>query len=333
VISLSSFKLGAKELRDITHDQRDVVNVKVKSYILDCPLIGIGWRAEEDYLRAAIVEIAQQVRRTEPDSFTLIDLEWHKNHSEIAAAYGKDDSDAFVKVRQLHNPSTDCLLQWLQARHALARMIEMIPSAERPPLQKLLDDIDFPAPDHPLLRWADCWLPIWVRLCWRLGAMRGNDPHTNKVIGPFDIPISPRDIHIPLTGMSVERRDLHAAARLLSVLSKCLGRFRYDLFPGGIFETKKNRLYLPLPGWRADVPPADLAALKPLIESLKGLGYVKEIKLIWLNSKDDVENPLIKRELEARFRMLMPMAGFARDGGVTWVGLKEIVEGDDVSLA
>lgn len=328
-----TFKLSANELNNITDDQQNVVNVSVKSYISECPLIGIGWRATEDYLRAAIVEIAQQVQRTEPDSFTLIDLEWDNNHSEIAAAYGKKDNEAFIKVRKTHNPTTDCLLQWLQARYALARMIEMIPTAEQPPLQKLLDDVDYPEGDHPLLRWADCWLPIWVRLCWRVGAMRGVDPQTNQVIGPFDIPMSPRDIHIPLTGMSVERRDLHSAAKLLSVLSKCLGRFRFDLFPGGIFETKKNRLYLPLPGWRADVPPADLAALKPLIESLKGLGYVKEIRLVWLNNKDDVVDPLIKKELEARFRSLMPLVGFAHGKSVAWVGLDEIVEIDDAGLA
>jgi hypothetical protein len=328
-----TFKLTANELNNITVDQQNVVNVNVKSYIAECPLIGIGWRATEDYLRSAIVEIAQQVQRNEPDSFTLIDLDWDSNHSDIAVAYGKKDDEAFVKVRKTHNPSTDCLFQWLQARHALVRMIEMIPTAEEPPLQKLLDEIDHPESDHPLLRWADCWLPIWVRLCWRVGAMRGVDPRTNQVIGPFDIPILPRDIHIPLTGMSVERRDLHAAAKLLSVLSTSLSRFRFDLFPGGIFETNRNRLYLPLPGWRADVPPADLAALKPLIESLKGLGYVKEIRLVWLNDKDEVVNSSIKRELEARFRRLMPLAGFARGKGVAWASLDEIVEVDDAGLA
>lgn len=92
-------------------------------------------------------------------------------------------------------------------------------------------------------------------------------------------------------------------------------------------------MYLPLPGWRADVPPADLAALKPLIESLKGLGYVKEIRLVWLNNKDDVVDPSIKQELEARFRRLMPLVGFAHGKSVAWVGLDEIVEIDDAGLA
>ena len=269
-----TFKLTAIELNDITVDQQNVVNVKFKSYISECPLIGIGWRASEDYLRTAIVEIAQQVQRTEPDSFTLIDLEWKQYHSEIATAYGKTEEESFVQVQKTRDPTTDCLLQWLQARHALIRMIEMIPTTEKPPLQELLDEIDYPDCDHPILRWADFWLPTWIRLCWRVGAMRGVDPRTNQVIDPFDIPIVPRDVHIPLTGMSVERRDLHAAARLLNVLSKYLGRFRFDLFPGGILDEDKNRLYLPLPGWKADVPPADLGALKPLIESLKGLGGV-----------------------------------------------------------
>ena len=264
------FKLTLSELSGLTQNQNNVCNINVRHYLSTCPLIGIGWRASEDYLRTAIVETAMAIQRTEPDAFTLIDISWDPNHSEIATAYGKDESKSFAQVQKDMPLSSDCLLQWLQARHALNRMITMVPPAEQAPLLQLLHELEEPDCDHPVQSWADCWLPTWVRMCWRAGAMQGWNPRDNKMIGPFDIPVTPRDAHVPLTGMSIERRDLHAAAKLLIALKNSLGRFRFDLCPGGLLDMSKCCLYLPLPGWKAAVPSSDLAALKPLVEALSG---------------------------------------------------------------
>jgi hypothetical protein len=177
----------------------------VRNYLASCPLIGIGWSASEDYLRTAIVDTATATKRAELDAFTLVDLSWESNHSEIAAAYGKDESKSFAKVDIAMPLSTDCLFQWLQARHALNRMINLLPSEEQAPLVQLRKDLEQPACNHPLQSWADSWLPTWVRMCWRSGAMQGWDPRTGRMIGPLEIPVTPRDAHIPLTGMSIER--------------------------------------------------------------------------------------------------------------------------------
>lgn len=319
-----TFKLASTELDELTPNQDNAVNNNVKDFIAKCPLIGIGWRASEGYLRNAIVEIAQQVKRSEPDSFTLIDRKWNSNHSEIAAAYSKHESGSFAQVSKGANPSTDCLMQWLQARHALKRMIAMVPSAVQVPLVQLLQELDQPYRDHPVQSWADFWLPTWVRVCWRAGAMQGFNPQTNKIIGPFEIPVTPRDAHIPLTGMSIERRDLHAAAKLLVALPKPLSHFRFDLYPGGILDMDKQCLYLPLPGWKASVPSSDLAALKPLVEALSGLGYVKKIFLLWLNNQDDHPDLTLRQQLEAQFRRLMPLTGFASGKAVSWIDLEEL---------
>ncbi|GMT39497.1 MAG: hypothetical protein IEMM0001_0232 [bacterium] len=160
-----TFKLTSSELSNITPDQQHVVNTNVRNYISECPLVGIGWRASESYLREAIVEIANQVQRTEQDAFTLIDICWNSDHSEIAAAYSKNKSDSFAQVMTDTNPSTDCVLQWLQARYALIRMIDMVPNSEQAPLVQLLQELDQPNCDHPVQSWADFWLPTWVRIC------------------------------------------------------------------------------------------------------------------------------------------------------------------------
>ncbi|GBE08960.1 hypothetical protein BMS3Bbin11_00393 [bacterium BMS3Bbin11] len=239
-----TFKLTSSELSNITPDQQHVVNTNVRNYISECPLVGIGWRASESYLREAIVEIANQVQRTEQDAFTLIDICWNSDHSEIAAAYSKNKSDSFAQVMTDTNPSTDCVLQWLQARYALIRMIDMVPNSEQAPLVQLLQELDQPNCDHPVQSWADFWLPTWVRICWRMGVMQGVDPQTNKLIGPYEIPVTPRDAHIPLTGMSIERLDLQAAAKFLIALPKPLNPYRFDLYPGGILDMDKQCLYL-----------------------------------------------------------------------------------------
>lgn len=319
-----TFILKFTELNKLTPGQNIAVNNNVKDYIAKFPLIGIGWFASEGYLRKAIIEIAQQVQRSESDSFTLVDLDWNSNHSDIASAYGKNDTESFAQVETNKNQSTDCLLLWLQARHAIIRMIAMVPFEEQAPLEQLLQEIDQPDHDHPVKGWADCWLPTWVRICWRAGAMQGIDPQTSKPIGPFEMPITPRDAHIPLTGMSIERRDLHAAAKLLCALPKPLTRLRFDKYPGGILDIDNQDLYVPLPGWKSSMLSSDLAALKPLVEELKDLGYVKKIFLLLLNNQDEVPDKALRKQLEAQFRMLMPLTAFATEGSITWVDLEEL---------
>lgn len=323
-LGLVIFKLTTSEFKILQPLQNTVVNNNVENYIAKCSLIGIGWKASEPYLRDTITNIAKKVKRTELDSFTLIDCEWNTKHTEIADAYGKSESESFAQVKVEENPTTDCLMQWLQARYALKKMIDMIPLNEQKFLMQLLKDIDQPVCEHPVLSWADCWLPTWVRLCWRAGAMQGVDPKTNKIIGPFDIPVTPFDAHIPLTGMSIERRDLHAAAKILDVLPKPLSRFRFDLYPGGILDTNNHYLYLPLPGWKSSEYASDLSALKPLIKALKGLGFTRKIVLLMLNNKNEMPDIKLRAQLGAQFKSLMPLAGYASEESLTWIDLDDM---------
>ncbi len=319
-----TFKLKSTELNELAPDQDNAINNNVKNFVAKCPLICVGWSASENYLKSAIVEIAQKVERSEPDSFTLVDLKWNSNHSEIAVAYNKDKSKSFAQVSLEDGSTVDCLMLWLQARYALRRMILMVPSSEREPLEKLLRELAQPNSSSSLQNWADYWLPTWIRLCWRAGAMKGVDPQTNRIIGPHEIPIVPRDAHVPLTGMSIERRDLHAAARLLSVISSSLDRFRFDLYPGGLLDISSNYLYLPLPGWKASVPSSDLGALKSLVEALKGLGYVKKLILVWLTNDDESPDAALRHQLEAQVARLMPLMAFAERSALSWIELDEL---------
>jgi hypothetical protein len=319
------FKLTQSELDHLPAGQT-LVDKKVEGYLSECPLIAIGWKAREGYLRNTVAKTAKAVQHIEQDAFTLVDLFWDQNHTEIATAYGKNNNEAFAEVNADAQPTIDCLFQWLQARYALNKLMASSP-ANQATLQLFLQQLDQPVLGHFILRWVDSWLPTWVRLCWRAGVMQGNDPHTNKNIEPWDIPVMPRDVHVPLGTMTGERRELKAAAKLLAALGSDLSRFDFKKFPGGLWNAKTRSLSIPLPGWRGTAQPADLAALDPLVEALRGLGFVRDINLVWLDTVDTPINQTYRDQLAAQVGRLMPLEKFARSDALTWIDL-EALKGD-----
>ena len=86
----------------------------------------------------------------------------------------------------------------------------------------------------------------------------------------------------------------------------------------------RNCLYLPLPGWKAVVPSSDLAALKPLVDALSGLGYVRKLYLVWLNDKDEAPDFALRHHLKAQVSRLMPLTAFAAESALSWIDIKDL---------
>lgn len=327
-----TFKLKKSELDSLPAGQT-LIDQKVQGYIADYPLIAVGWKAAERYLRDTVINTAKAVPHAKLDAFTLTSRSWYpKNkgddtfHDEIGAAYSKTKLEAFAEVSNSGKPTLDCLFQWLQARYALNKLMASSP-ANQAALQLFLHQLDQPDHGHFILRWVDSWLPTWVRLCWRAGVMQGNNPHTNQKIEPWDIPVMPRDVHVPWGTMTGERRELQAAAKLLAVLGTDLSRFDFEKFPGGLWDADTRALYIPLPGWKGTAQPADLAALNPMVEALRGLGFVQDINLVWLDTEDTPPDQTYRDQLAAQVRRLMPLQKFARSDALTWIDL-EALKGD-----
>jgi len=336
----TTFKLTQTEL-NISAQEQKTIDKEVECYVSKCPVIAVGWKATEDYLRKTIVAAAQTVQPTALDAFTLVSRSWYPNHDEIAIGYGKDKATSFIKVGTSNHPSLDCLFRWLQARYALKRLIEVATSSQRDWLQTRLTLLDQPECGDAILEWADSWLHTWTRLCWRAGVMQGFDPNTNdRKIEPWEIPVVPRDMYIPLSGIPQERYDLQAAATLLFTLDGVLGQFKFSMFPGGLWNAERQFLYLPLPSWQKTNSPADFVALKPFVEALRGLlGYVKKIYLVLLDASGsppmDVHDiHCRKQQLEAQVRRLLPLTSFADIGTNTlsWVDLKTLKENPHAPL-
>lgn len=329
------FKLTQAELTQLPAGQKKLIDQEVQGYVAKCPLIAVGWKATEGYLRNTIIRTAQAAQHANADAFTLASRSWYPNekckdtfHDEIAAAYSKTKYEAFAECGdQAGQPSMDCLFQWLQARYALSRLMAASLAPHKVVLQQLLQQLDQPVHGQFILRWVDSWLHTWVRLCWRAGVVQGSDPHNGLEIEPWDIPIMPRDVCVPLGTMTGVRRELKAAAKLLFVLGDDLGRFNFEKFPGGFWDANTCCLFIPLPGWRGAAQPTDLAALKPLVEALRGLGFVRDIYLVWLDNEDTPPDQAYRDQLAAQVRRLMPLAKFARSDALTWVDLEALKGG------
>lgn len=318
------FKLTQSELDKLPAGQT-LVDKRVECYLSECPLISIGWKASEGYLRKTVIKAALASAHPEADSFTMASRSWYAAHDEIAVAYSKTKPEAFAEVGNVQ-PTLDGLFLWLQARYALNKLKAASPDSQAA-LQQLLQELDQPVFGHFALRWVDGWLHTWVRLCWRAGVMQSVvDPHTGHNIEPWDIPVLPRDVHVPLGGMSVVRRELAAAAKLLVALGSRLSQYDFEKFPGGLWDAATLDLYIPLPGWRGTAQPADLAALQPLVEALRGLGYVRNIHLVWLDTDDTAPDQTYCNQLAAQVSRLMPLQKFARSEALTWIDLDELKE-------
>ena len=305
------FKIKKHELIDNNPDIQTIIDIKVQGYVSECPLLSLGWKASELYLTNTIIKTAMKVPRNESDRFTSVNIEWHESHSEIASAYSTTKEQSFVEVKKEENPTTDCLLLWLQARFTLNHLINVASHTDKPTINNILSQLDEPMCSHPVLNWCDYWLPAWLRLCWRSGAMQGWDQNTGKEIKPTDIPVVPRDTHIPLTGMSTQRRDLGAAARLLIVIDKMIDRYNFFMFPGGMWDPTNLYLYFFVPAWKESTEPSDLSAFKPMIDSISNFGFVRQLVVILLNSDDSLPTPEMTKNLEALVRREMRLTSFA----------------------
>lgn len=318
-----TFKLTQPELDELPLGQNRV-DKKVETTLSECPLLALGWKASEGYLRKTILSTLKASPRTEDDAFSLVSRSWYETHDEIASAYGKDKNQVFFKTQDA-GVTLDRLFLWLQAQYAIGKLMHAS-NASRQTLQSLLAELEDPRVNHYILNWVDGWLSTWNRLCWRAGLTKGTDPSSGQKVEPWEIPVVPRDVHVPLCGLSSERLELEAAALLLAKLSERLADFNYVKFPGGFWKAGSGTLYIPLPVWDCSTPLSDLAALKPLIDELRGFGFIRHIYLIAINIGDVDTKKSNRAQLAAQLSRLMPLQKFAKSDAFKWLEVDDLKE-------
>ena len=150
-----TFKLTKSDLTSL--DNQTQIDNLVMTYVAECPLVAIGWRAAEDYLRTTIIRAATAVEKTK-DQFSLIARSWYSSegkpetyHDQIAAAYKTDSTYSFFAVETPTTPKLDCFLQWLQALHALGLLINSLADSESSDIQMMLRELQDLCKEDPIL--------------------------------------------------------------------------------------------------------------------------------------------------------------------------------------
>lgn len=260
-------KVSRTELNQLGNERIDTVfSEKLSVQLRECPLLIVGWKASEPYLKNEILGPALDEDPTSDrlEELTIVDVCLQPGHRRLGQAYALDPEHFYFEVLP-KSPgfTTDTLFLWVQALHALEQLRLHAPAESRTHVEQLIKSLER-APHHPCLwRWVDDFLPAWTRLCWRVGVVDcvGFKPH--------ELRLELQDEYVPC-GLpeGLPRRDLAAAAWLLSQLPADLGeehcRWNFTLFPGGFWS--ECRLVVPLPAWGA---PNVLAGIRPLIKSLE----------------------------------------------------------------
>jgi hypothetical protein len=328
-----TFKLTEVELDELPNGQ-SLVDQAVQGHLAVCPLIAVGWKASERYLRETVIRAAL-VNNASVDAFTLISRSWYPNgagqahetyHGDIATAYNRTQANSFASVNNAPvDPSMDCLLLWIYARYALRRLFSAcIDPDVKAALQQLADNLSIQKCDDPLIAFCDYWLPSWVTICWRAGAMQAVDPDTGQQISASDIPLSPRDIHIPLMGLAQVRHDLVAAALLLRTIHLNLAKLDFMRFPGAMFNGSIGRLYVLFPGWSSGAPLLDTEALQPLLRSISQIGFVQEIRLVFLMSDAPSIDDSVMHQAVAQVTARLPISGWTERKSISWISVGDL---------
>jgi hypothetical protein len=320
------FKITKSDLEKQSQEDQKLAEGQVNALAGGSPILAIGWRAGEEYLRRAIQQTQPATGR---DAFVLASRTWDPDtHGKIAKTRNTTEEQSHAVVSKGTSPTSDSLFPWLFARYALRKVraaASALHKAKIDALQVALDDPEQWPRTLGIVQCCDNWLPSWVRLCWQIGAMEGCDPATNEIIRPYDIPTVPPDVHIPLGGIVMVRKDLEAAAELLATVGDS-GRYDYQTFHGALWDAKTLHLILPLPTWGDPLTFNDLAGLKNLFTAFRqhGLGKVREVSLLPLSGGANSPDMSVRYKLAALVAKRMPHSRFADGMQLKWMELTEL---------
>jgi hypothetical protein len=177
---------------------------------------------------------------------------------------------------------------WLQARYSLQKLAGWACDDWKPAVQARIDEIPNGTLTTFTSSFADTFLPAWIRLCWRAGIIElppGNKPEMLDLEKP--------DQHVPLNGPQTTRRDLKAAAGLVSLVRGHEQRWNLGKFPGCLWSSEDQRLVVPMPAWGDPNHANDLRAVKVLLRNVQnGAGFVKSAAILPLKcGPNDVIHP------------------------------------------
>lgn len=312
--------IAAAELSNARDNPTDVQFFhELKAAIGRSPLMVLGWSISEPYLVGAINETMVPVLKLSTlEELTIIDPIFNtQGHTKAAAYYNLSRDQVFAELETNSGGiGADEFFLWLQARYALDCLAQHTDGSAAAAVTAFVRELDRPVASHYLSSWADDFLPAWTRLCWR-----GNLVHCAGYQA-HELRLEERDFHVPWNLPPLVRPDMRAAATILSLIRS--SGWDFFTFPGGAWDQAHGRLIIPMPAWGTL---NDLAALKPLIEAMKGsMGFLQRVEILAVNDNPNVVISAAKiDELKQQLAVLMPVLRFANPDNIgTAVEIREV---------
>jgi hypothetical protein len=295
------------------------------------PLAVVGWSMSEEYLLAYMEAHVRPIltgQTLAKDALSIIDIRFNDDgHRRVAACFGRTRVTAHFDVA---SPAldTDGLFLWLQALYGLERLIVSAMAADRAALEPMLSaSLQTPGGSSPLAQWIDNFLPTWVRLCWRWGAVRCVDS-VGQTIRPDEFGMEKPDEHVPWNIANILRPEMRAAAHLLAALLRTgrMTAWDFDTFRGGLYRPGDGWLVIPLPTWSGE-DSNDFRALKPLVNDIThGVAApVQRLSILLLTAADtDDVTPAVEFSMRQRLAQQFPIARFADPANIDSVSLASL---------
>lgn len=301
------FMISKSELKDRSYNTvDDAFFTRLKSDVSGHVSVAVGWRIAEESLCKKLISAMDGVPDTQ---INIVDINFDDDtHGKVCNASGQNRASAFFEVSKDDCPVTNDLFRWIHALYTLDRLCEHDGEATDVTGKLWRNSVSVCNKSSFFIDWADEFLPTWTRLCWsaELIQCHGFKSH--------EIDVERRDEHIPLNIENISRPDLTSAKRILADISISEDLWDSRTFPGGLYDSSKQLLVIPLPVWSRF---NELRALKPMLNAIRqSLWMVSEIKIYPVTVDEEPYDATVLDDLLFHLAGFINIPAFALPGRI-----------------
>jgi len=304
------FMITSAELN--TRRENDLDNrfdTEAKASIQAKHLVSVGWSMSEgNWAKILQDSVGHRGGTANLGDLSIIDPNFSSGHEQASLVFETSKENVHFQISiNANEVDTNCFFLWLQTHYCIDQMVLAITPFDdhntETALSDISEEIDDIQVDHFLYKWADSFLPSWVRLCWRGETIFGT------VVTTDHLDHHNRYEHIPLNLHSIKRPDLFYAAKILTTITENFSKWDMERFPGSFFAQESGELIIPIPHWCETFK--SLSALKPMLGFYEYMGLVSKIKLLPICSEGTHLNAQEIELIKQSFSQIITMPQYA----------------------
>lgn len=330
------FLIGKNELSkicDASDPDHTSITAKMNAYFSGNPLICAGWSAQEPYFLEFLSGITDQLKTypEQEDRLSIINPSSKPEYDELKDIFGVGGVPCLFEVKRQANEifTSDWLFLWIQTVYGLEILLNRAENITvKTEISSLLKQVKIPGSFDFVAKWFDCFLPAWVRLCWRSGLVSTTLDNGQKVL-PHRIRMEKRDEHIPWRRAG-DRPELEAAGMILIATQHALAGWDMEKYPGAYWNPQDMALQIPVPAWQAPVEHNAIASLKPLLEEVRrNIAFIRKIALIPITLNNTQPAPNLLKHYKSLVGRFLPIAQFAAGDKIDIIDLEMLTGGNE----